>query len=70
MTDEWGRTLYHDVSVPAVTDLDEIDNHPERMERQPLLNPECVKPFGSLRSSNSETRMGSRRDAWKTSCAG
>ncbi|WP_261300777.1 peptidase G2 autoproteolytic cleavage domain-containing protein [Paenibacillus andongensis] len=40
LTDEWGRTLYHEVAVPALTDaLGEIII-PERNERQPMLNPE------------------------------
>ena len=51
MTDEWGRTLYHDVWVPAVTDLDEMKITPERMERQPLINPEWN--LASLRLSSA-----------------
>lgn len=40
LTDEWGRTLYHEVAVPALTDAQGEIVIPERKERQPMLNPE------------------------------
>lgn len=40
LTDEWGRTLYHEVTVPALTDAQGEIVIPERNERQPMLNPE------------------------------
>ncbi|PIH05740.1 hypothetical protein CS538_03385 [Clostridium combesii] len=39
VTDEWGRVLYQDVLVPAVTPKDGKVILPERTESQPVLNP-------------------------------
>ncbi|WP_236883371.1 peptidase G2 autoproteolytic cleavage domain-containing protein [Clostridium botulinum] len=39
VTDEWGRVLYQDVLVPAVTSKDGRAILPERTESQPVLNP-------------------------------
>ena len=39
VADEWGRVQYHDVLVPAVTDKDGKLLIPERIETQPVLNP-------------------------------
>ncbi|MEC0145679.1 peptidase G2 autoproteolytic cleavage domain-containing protein [Paenibacillus alginolyticus] len=40
VTDEWGRTLYHEVKVPTLTDAQGEIVIPERKEEQPMLNPE------------------------------
>ncbi|MDF2650492.1 MAG: hypothetical protein K0Q73_6297 [Paenibacillus sp.] len=40
LTDEWGRVLYHDVLVPALTNSEGKIVIPERTERQPVLNPD------------------------------
>ncbi|NOU87461.1 hypothetical protein GC102_16950 [Paenibacillus sp. LMG 31460] len=40
LTDEWGRTLYQEVTVPALIDAQGEIVIPERNERQPMLNPE------------------------------
>ncbi|WP_308638090.1 peptidase G2 autoproteolytic cleavage domain-containing protein [Paenibacillus silvisoli] len=39
-TDEWGRILYRDVLLPAKLDADGRVMLPERLERQPVLNPD------------------------------
>ncbi|NFH65764.1 hypothetical protein FDC45_06565 [Clostridium botulinum] len=39
VTDEWGRVLYQDVLVPAVTSKDGRVILPERTESQHVLNP-------------------------------
>lgn len=41
--DQWGRVQYHDVTVPAVMDKDGRVIIPERIESQPVLNPEWKK---------------------------
>ncbi|SEO96685.1 peptidase G2 autoproteolytic cleavage domain-containing protein [Paenibacillus sp. OV219] len=40
LTDEWGRTLYHDVTVPALHGQNGQVVVPEHIERQPQLNPD------------------------------
>ena len=40
LTDEWGRIQYHEVSVPAVTNPDGKTVMPDRLETQPILNPQ------------------------------
>ncbi|MCT4605421.1 MAG: hypothetical protein N4A64_04820 [Marinisporobacter sp.] len=38
--DEWGRVLYHDVVISSIKDDDEREIIAERIESQPILNPE------------------------------
>lgn len=40
ITDEWGRIQYHNVIIPAVKDQQGNVIIPERLETQPVLNPE------------------------------
>nr|WP_245996153.1 peptidase G2 autoproteolytic cleavage domain-containing protein [Paenibacillus taihuensis] len=40
LTDEWGRTLYQDVTVPAYLDQNGQAIIPEHTARQPQLNPD------------------------------
>ncbi|MPM59032.1 hypothetical protein SDC9_105870 [bioreactor metagenome] len=39
VTDEWGRALYHEVTVQEMTDQDGNVLFPERIELQPVQNP-------------------------------
>ncbi|MBX9976617.1 peptidase G2 autoproteolytic cleavage domain-containing protein, partial [Cytobacillus firmus] len=40
LLDEWGRRTYHEVKISAVKDRDGNEISPERLEIQPVMNPE------------------------------
>ncbi|MFC5703194.1 peptidase G2 autoproteolytic cleavage domain-containing protein [Cohnella faecalis] len=60
VTDDWGRIQYHDVTIPAVYDDNGVEIMEERVERQPVLNPEW----------DNETPYDAREDRKEWSAVG